>query len=426
MPLTDVSYPAAPITLKIAVSVGIGMLVGLEREWSNKDMGVRTFAIISLFGMLASLESQTFVIAGLVGVLLLVTAANVRSILTDRSLEMTTSAALMVIYLLGTLVGLGHIFTPVAGAIIVTMLLAWKTELNRFAGGLNPSEIRSAILLGLIGFVIFPILPDRYIDPWNLFNPSDAWLSIIAIAGIGFVNYVLLRIYSARGLYLGAIFGGLVNSSAAVAEVSQRLKDAPLASRVTILCLLATIAMCVRNLVLATLFSPASITATLLPLLAMAIVTGLWIWLDLRLQGPLPEEPGSLSLASPISLGKVLRFGVLFIIIQVSGILLNKAFGGNGLLATSVFGGLISSASTTAAAATMARHGSISPSLAGSATVLTSLTSALVNLPIVWRIIKDKRIVRRLTLQVATIVAAGVTAVVIDRVFGFSEWLVKK
>ena len=426
MPLTDVSYPAAPITLKIAVSVGIGMLVGLEREWSNKDMGVRTFAIISLFGMLASLESQTFVIAGLVGVLLLVTAANVRSILTDRSLEMTTSAALMVIYLLGTLVGLGHIFTPVAGAIIVTMLLAWKTELNRFAGGLNPSEIRSAILLGLIGFVIFPILPDRYIDPWNLFNPSDAWLSIIAIAGIGFVNYVLLRIYSARGLYLGAIFGGLVNSSAAVAEVSQRLKDAPLASRVTILCLLATIAMCVRNLVLATLFSPASITATLLPLLAMAIVTGLWIWLDLRRQGPLPEEPGSLSLASPISLGKVLRFGVLFIIIQVSGILLNKAFGGNGLLATSVFGGLISSASTTAAAATMARHGSISPSLAGSATVLTSLTSALVNLPIVWRIIKDKRIVRRLTLQVATIVAAGVTAVVIDRIFGFSEWLVKK
>ena len=426
MPLTDVSYPAAPITLKIAVSVGIGMLVGLEREWSNKDMGVRTFAIISLFGMLASLESQTFVIAGLVGVLLLVTAANVRSILTDRSLEMTTSAALMVIYLLGTLVGLGHIFTPVAGAIIVTMLLAWKTELNRFAGGLNPSEIRSAILLGLIGFVIFPILPDRYIDPWNLFNPSDAWLSIIAIAGIGFVNYVLLRIYSARGLYLGAIFGGLVNSSAAVAEVSQRLKDAPLASRVTILCLLATIAMCVRNLVLATLFSPTSITATLLPLLAMAIVTGLWIWLDLRRQGPLPEEPGSLSLASPISLGKVLRFGVLFIVIQVSGILLNKAFGGNGLLATSVFGGLISSASTTAAAATMARHGSISPSLAGSATVLTSLTSALVNLPIVWRIIKDKRIVRRLTLQVATIVAAGVTAVVIDRVFGFSEWLVKK
>ena len=62
MPSPDISFPAAPITLKIAVSVGLGMLVGLEREWSNKDMGVRTFAIASLFGMLASLASQPFVL----------------------------------------------------------------------------------------------------------------------------------------------------------------------------------------------------------------------------------------------------------------------------------------------------------------------------------------------------------------------------
>jgi uncharacterized membrane protein (DUF4010 family) len=426
MPSPEISYPAAPITLKIAVSVGIGMLVGLEREWSNKDMGVRTFAITSLFGMLASIESQSFVIAGLVGVLLLVGAANTRSILADRSLEITTSAALMVIYLLGVLVGLGHIFTPVAGAVIVTMLLAWKTELNRFAGGLQPSEIRSAILLGLIGFVIYPILPDRYIDPWKLFNPSDAWLSIIAIAGIGFVNYVLLRIYSTKGLYLGAIFGGLVNSSATVAEASTRVRGAPQASRLTVLCLLATIAMCVRNLVLATLFAPGSITATLLPLLAMSIVTALWIWLDMRKQGVLPAGTGTLTLASPISLPKVLRFGLLFIIIQVCGILLTKEVGGGGLLVTSFVGGLVSSASTTAAAATMARHGNVSASLAGSAAVLASLASALVNLPVVWRIIKDKDIVRRLTLEMGSIIAAGLAAVALDRIFGISDMLLQR
>ena len=44
---------------------------------------------------------------------------NARSILDDRSLEITTSAALMVNYLLGVLVGLDHIFTPVAGAIVM-------------------------------------------------------------------------------------------------------------------------------------------------------------------------------------------------------------------------------------------------------------------------------------------------------------------
>ncbi|HUB61202.1 MAG TPA: DUF4010 domain-containing protein [Puia sp.] len=426
MPPPDISFPAAPITLKIAVSVGIGMLVGLEREWSNKDMGVRTFAIISLFGMLTSLAGQPLIVAGLIGVLLLVAGANTRSILTDRSLEMTTSAALMAIYLLGVLVGLGHIFTPVAGAITVTMLLAWKTELNRFAGGLHTSEIRSAVVLGLISFVIYPILPDRFIDPWKLFNPADAWLSVIAIAGIGFVNYVLLRIYSARGFYLGAIFGGLVNSSAAVAEVSTRLRGTALAPKAIILCLLATIAMCARNLVLATLFSPASIAATLLPLLVMALVTGCWIWLDTHDRHITPGEPEALKLASPISLPKVLRFGGLFIAIQVAGILITRAFGSNGLLVTSFFGGLASSASTTAAAATMARHGNISPSIAGSAVVLASLASALINLPIVWRIIRDRTIVRRLGLQMATIITAGIAAVILDRIFGISERILQR
>jgi len=36
--------------------------------------------------------------------------------------------------------------------------LAWKTELARFYSGLLPEEIRSAVLLGLLGFVIYPIL----------------------------------------------------------------------------------------------------------------------------------------------------------------------------------------------------------------------------------------------------------------------------
>jgi uncharacterized membrane protein (DUF4010 family) len=335
--------------------------------------------------MLASVISNSIAIASLVGVLLLIAAMNTRSILSDHSLEITTSAALLVNYLLGVLVGLGHIFTPVAGAIVMTMLLAWKTELSRFAGGLLPSEIRSAVLLGLIGFVIYPVLPKRYIDPWQLFNPSDAWISVIAIAGIGFVNYVFLRIYSTRGLYLSALFGGLVNSSATVAELAGRAVETGMIARTTTLCLLTTIAMFARNLILATLFSPKSLSATLVPLLAMTLVAGLWMWRD-RINEQ--TVPGTLKLASPISLTKVLWFGTLFIAIQIAGTLLTRRFGSYGMLATGVFGGLVSSASTTAAAATLAMHGNISPALAGSTTVLASLSSAAVNLPIVWRAAK--------------------------------------
>jgi uncharacterized membrane protein (DUF4010 family) len=416
-------FPTGPIALKMAVAIGIGMLAGMEREWSNKDVGIRTFAIVALLGMLASLISPGVAIAGLVGVFLLVAAMNTRSILDNRSLEITTSAALMVNYVLGVLVGLGHIFTPVAGAIVMTMLLAWKTELSRFAGGLQPSEIRSAVLLGLIGFVIYPTLPNRYVDPWQLFNPSDAWISVIAIAGIGFVNYVLLRLYSTRGLYLGALLGGLVNSSAAIAELGVRLKQTGMVSRIASLCLLATIAMFARNLLLATIFSPASLSATLVPLGAMSLVAGLWVWRDRKIDH---DVPGTLTLTSPISIANVLWFGVVFLFVQIAGTLLTKYFGTGGMLFTGVVGGLVSSASTTTAAATMAMHGKITAALAGSATVLTSLTSAAVNVPIVWKTTKDKAVMKSLTIQMATVIATGIAAVAIDRIFQFSELLVRR
>ena len=174
------------------------------------------------------------------------------------------------------------------------------------------------------------------------------------------MNYVFLRIYSTRGLYLGALFGCFNNSSATVAELAARAQETGMVARTTTLCLLTTIAMFARNLILATLFSPRSLSATLVPLLAMTLVAGLWIWRDRVIE---ENVPGTLSLASPISLGKVLWFGMLFITIQIAGTLLTRLFGSYGMLATGVFGGLVSSASTTAAAATLAMHGRISASL---------------------------------------------------------------
>ena len=417
-------YPAAPVALKMAVSVGIGMLVGMERKWSHKEAGIRTFAIVALLGTLSSLIGTEFIITAMIGVFLLVIGMNTRSLIAEETLEITTSAALIVNFILGALVGLGHMFTPVAGAIIMTMLLAWKTELNRFAGGLQPSEIRSAILLGLIGFVIYPILPDRYIDPWQLFNPSDAWISIIAIAGIGFVNYVCLRIFSTSGLYMGAIFGGLVNSSATVAEVSSRAQSSNLSSKMTSLCLLTTIAMFARNLIIATLFVPASLSATLIPLAAMSLVAFFFIIRDKVLEGKLTSNDAPLALDSPISIKKVLGFGSLFILIAIGGTLLNRFFGSYGLLATGLFGGLVSSASTTAAAATMAMHGKITASLAGNVAIISSLASAVINLPLVWRNIKDKAVIRKLTIELSVVIGVGITCVVLDRIFSFSDLII--
>jgi uncharacterized membrane protein YhiD involved in acid resistance len=35
-------FPASEIAVKVAISVAVGLLVGFEREWSNKDIHART------------------------------------------------------------------------------------------------------------------------------------------------------------------------------------------------------------------------------------------------------------------------------------------------------------------------------------------------------------------------------------------------
>jgi len=194
-------FPLTEIAVKAIVAISIGLLVGFEREWANKDIGVRTFALTSLLGLLASLVDLHFGVLAGAAILLLIAFLNFHSVQTARKLEATTSVALIVVFLLGVLVGDGHLFTPIACAIVVTLLLSLKTQFHAFAGGLRQEEVQSAILLGLLGFVIWPLLPNRFVDPWGLLDPREAWVIVIVVASLGFINYVLLRVYGSKGIY---------------------------------------------------------------------------------------------------------------------------------------------------------------------------------------------------------------------------------
>jgi len=400
------------VALKIAIAIAIGLLVGLEREWSRKDVGVRTFAITALFGALSSFVSLPFALICTIGVFILIVFMNARSILVDRSLEMTTSAALLVTYVLGVLVGQGHLFTPVASAIVMTMLLAWKTELARFAGDLEPEEIRGAVLLGLLGFVIYPLLPDRFIDSWHLLNPRQSWIIVIIIAALEFTNYVLLRLFSRRGLYYTAILGGLVNSTATVAELSRSVGEVMAKMAITLI-LLTSVAMFLRNLIILAIFAPAAVPVAAWPLLAMTAGAVVFAW-KRRSEGAEPIQ--SIQMSSPVSLRYVLKFGFLFVLMQVVGTIGTRFLGKYGFLVISLLGGAVSSASTTAAAATMAVHGKLSPEVAGVGTVLASIASALVNLPLVERQTRDKRLTRSLAAISLLLVGIGLA------VLAFRGW----
>jgi uncharacterized membrane protein (DUF4010 family) len=378
------TFPAILIAIKATVALGLGMLVGLEREWANKDIGVRTFAMTALLGMLSTLLGAPSQLLSGFAVLILIVFANLRGLQTAKKLETTTSVALVIIFLLGVFVGNGHLFTPVACAILVAMLLSLKPQLRAFAGGLSQQEVRSALLLALLGFVIWPLLPNHFIDRWQLLQPREDWITVVVIACLGFLNYVLLRVYGSKGIYLTAILGGLVNSTATVAELVSTLAETNLTDLAVPVVLLTSVSMFFRNLVILAIFAHDSVRTAALPLILMGSVAGYWIYRDRKKAANIDRDV-ALNLGSPVSLRKISSFALLFLTLQLGATLAQRILGNAGFLIVSVVGGLFSSASTTAAAANMAMHGKVTAVQAGIAVVLTSIASALVNLPIVHR-----------------------------------------
>jgi uncharacterized membrane protein (DUF4010 family) len=404
------------MAIKVAITLALGLLVGFEREWSNKDTGARTFAMTALLGLLGSLLGPNLLLLGGAAVLILIVFANLRSLQVGKKLEATTSVALLLIFMLGVLVGQGHLFTPVACSILVAMLLSLKPQFRAFAGGLTQQEVRSAIMLALLGFVIWPLLPDRFVDPWQLFQPREAWITVVVIACLGFMNYVLLRVYGSKGIYLTAILGGLVNSTAAVAELSSTLSATGLVSLTVPVVLLTSVSMFFRNVLILAIFAHSAIRTAAFPLLAMASVAACWIYRNRKMAGQL-DEGYSLTLASPVSLSKVMRFALLFLAVQVLATLGQRLLGSTGFQIVSALGGLVSSASTAAASANMALHGKVTSAQAGMAVVLTSMASALVDLPIVVRQAKNKLVTRDLALSSFLQVAIGIAALVLQAKF---------
>ena len=111
MPIETVQPHLIPLDVatKLALSLGVGLFSGFEREWSRKDVGVRTFALTALLGTLSSLVSIQFSLACLGAVALVIGLVNGRALLLRQNLEITTSVSLLIDFVLGVLIGLGEV-----------------------------------------------------------------------------------------------------------------------------------------------------------------------------------------------------------------------------------------------------------------------------------------------------------------------------
>ena len=404
------TWPYTQILLRLGLGLALGLLIGLERERRGKEAGVRTFAFIAMLGTIGGALGGHYGLATLALVGLLVITLNVSSLRAGLGTELTTSAAMMVTAMAGILCGLGHTIAPAAVMVISTALLAWKERLAGFSADLSEGELRSAILLAVLAIVIYPALPDGPVDPWGLVEPRGAWVTVILIAGIGFFNYVLWKLYGARGTELSGFFGGLINSSFTVIELVQRVRDVGGAFATTAYrgILLATGAMVMRNATLLLLLAPAALVGGL-PAFALmvAALVGLVAherpWAD---YGAADQTAPEIRLGSPFSLGQTLKYGAVFLALHVLGGLMQRQFGDAGFYVVSVLGGVVSSASAVAAAGALAEQGSIAPTTAGAGAVLATFTSIAFN-PLFALRSGNSGLVRRVALAMLAVAVAG-------------------
>ncbi|HET9775201.1 MAG TPA: DUF4010 domain-containing protein [Gemmatimonadaceae bacterium] len=413
----DVLWPYLPTLSRLALAAAIGLFVGIERERRRKEAGLRTFAFSALIGAAGGLLGNPYALValGLVGVLVIL--LNIETIRTGEGAEITSSAALIVVTFAGVLAGRGHTFAPVTLAVTTAALLAWKEPLAGFSHALTEGELRSAVLLAILAFVVFPVLPPGTIDPWELLNPREAWVTVILIGALGFGNYLLLKIYGARAVELTGFLGGLVNSTATVAELATRTRSShgTLSGFTYSGIVLATAAMLLRNGVILGILAPLALLAAAIPLGLMFLGAAA----AARLGRPNADAGDSdarlTTLQSPFSLTAALRFGFVFLALQVAGNLAQRTLGNTGFYGVSAIGGVISSASAVASAANLAASGTLTPQAAALGAVLASVTSALVSLPLVRRVTGERSLTNQVAMAVTATALLGVIGIFIQK-----------
>lgn len=403
------------ISLAFLTSLAVGLLIGLERERRRKEAGLRTFGFICLLGAMGGAVGGAYGAVILVLVTVLAIVLNVQSLRANQGAELTTSAAMLVTCMAGILCGLGHTVAPAAVMVIATALLAWKERLAGFSMGLTEGELRSALLLAILAIVIYPALPKGAIGPLSLIEPRAAWVTVILIAGIGFVNYILWKIYGSRGTEIAGFLGGLVNSNFTVIELSSRVRDAGhhlFAGTAYRGILLATTAMLLRNATLLLILAPLTLIHAFAPFALMFLVSAALVLLSYyrRPEQAPPGEVAEIHLSLPFSMPVALKYGFLFLLLHVLGSLMQRQFGDTGFYLVSLLGGFMSSASAVAAAATLASQGSLSPTVAATGAVIASFTSIAFSLSFVVRT-HNKRLIARLVVAMVCIAAAGLLGV---------------
>jgi uncharacterized membrane protein (DUF4010 family) len=345
------------IFYKLAAALGIGFIIGMQRENSysrnnsRHPAGLCSFSIVSLCGALSCylgelMESIVPFVIGLVVVGLLLVASHVAYGLSNRDnggpAGVTTSAALIMIYFLGALCWFNRLLEACILMITLLWLLAVKRQLHEFAKKLSSEDIMATVKFAVISLMILPFLPNHAYGPAGLevLNPHTIWLFVVFISGIGFVGYVLIKVVGpGKGIWLTGLLGGLASSTALTLNLAGRSCDnEQYAADFTLGIVLSWSVMYVRLYLICVFLMP-SLALPLLAPLIVPVVPGLAYAGYLKMRESKNHVQKTTDFNNPFKLLPAIKFGLVFTVVMFLANAARVYLGSGALIACSFLGG---------------------------------------------------------------------------------------
>lgn len=392
-----------PVLLQqLSVSLGLGMLLGLQRERTERSIGgIRTFPFISLFGTVCAMIGEThgnwIIPAGLLAMAALVVTANLaRGNDPDGApAGMTTEIAALLVYVLGVLiVAVDMGLAAVLGG-GMAMLLHFKQPLHRFAKAVGEKDMHAIMQFVLISLVILPVLPNHGYGPYGVLNPFKIWLMVVLIVGLGLTGYVGYKIFGARaGTLLGGVIGGLVSSTATTVTFARKAKGEPaLAALGALVIMIASCISLVRVLIEVGVAAPHKFVAIAPPLGAMlgaCCVIAAVMWQPCRNgKSEMAEQH------NPAEFKPAFIFAGLYALVLMGVAFAKDHFGERGLYAAAALSGLTDMDAITLSTSQLAESGEVETTSAWRAILMAAISNfvfkfgvvaALGSGALVWRV----------------------------------------
>jgi uncharacterized membrane protein (DUF4010 family) len=396
----------------LAVALGIGLLLGVERERhkgrgrDRREAGVRTFALVGLLGGLSIAvggAATAAVALGFVG--LAAVAGYVRRGGDDPGV--TTEVALVCTLLLGALAQRDPALAAGA-AVAVAIVLAVRHRLHVLVRDtLSEQELHDGLLFAACALIVLPLVPDHGIGPYDAFNPRTVWLLVVVVMGVQAAGHIALRTLGARsGLPLSGLIGGFVSATATIGTLGARARENPELRRPAIAG--ATSASVATILLLAVLVGAAdgpTLARLAAPFGLAGIATLAWATRfavrSLREPDRQRTPPGR---AFDLRIAALLAVTVSAVL--VVSVVLEHKLGQGGVILAAAISGFADAQACAISAASLAHESQISPADASLA-VLAGLTTNTISKGAVAALLGGRAFARHVCVGLALLLAGA-------------------